>query len=57
MSRGTQEPRSPAATYAFLRFWYLHELRRLRAATRIGGRDTAKERRENQKHLAALRAH
>lgn len=55
MTRGT--PRTPAQTYAFLRFWYLHELRRLRAATRVAGRDTAKERKEYQSLLAALRVH
>lgn len=46
---------NPLAEYRGLRFWHLHELRRLRAAARVGGSKPFKERRELQKHLAAIR--
>ena len=45
------------ATYARLRYWWLHELRRLRASVRINGANVKadKERRAAQRKLVDLR--
>lgn len=50
--------RDLTSTYACVRYWLLHELRRLRAALRVGSTsepNARKERKSLQRDLAAIR--
>jgi hypothetical protein len=55
----TAERTPRPASYASSRYWYLHELRRVRAMRRIGttSESNAKERKVLQRELVKLRKH